>query len=538
MKKRTRPRPSRRKHETHVAPRSIPAATWRYLPLLVLVALSAFIAILRIHTYEEPFERDITSHAVIAHEMLAGHPLYSDLWDSKPPAIFVTYAIADALVGYGPSQVYFIGVVAAIITLVGAYWAGSAYGGRVGGLIAAAFWAVICNDLYLWANQPNIEAGMNACLVWAFALMVRADSNKLQLPRWLGIGALFALATLYKPVAITFPAVLGPFYLLVNLRDSQARKLALLHVCILLAVGAAAWGLTFAYFAVTGRFRIFYDTIFTYARYYAQSRGGNFFANILKGLTHKSFSLAMKSTPVLLVFTAAGIIFGLLKGSRRHWLLLLAFVLAAYLAVALPGRFYNHYYQLWLCPLVVGAGWAVATIGGKDKPKLTPLRYIAGVVGFVILLGFVLPQYKFPPDEWSARKQGPQYITVKEIATELDQLLKPDETLYVLGINPGFYFWPKRRPPTGVIWSPDMADNPLAEAHTKRALADLEREKPEIFVVNLLHAQVPPDHPVVKWAQANYMPLPGNPNRGTWYGRPFFRILIRRGGKLAARLGA
>ena len=95
------------------------SAGWRHLPLIVLVALAVLIAALRLHTYNEPFERDITSHAVIAHEMLAGRPLYSDLWDSKPPAIFVTYALADALVGYGPAEVYFIGVAAAVITLLG-----------------------------------------------------------------------------------------------------------------------------------------------------------------------------------------------------------------------------------------------------------------------------------------------------------------------------------------------------------------------------------------------------------------------------------
>jgi len=190
MKKRKRSRSPRPK--VHRDSTSISTVTsiskWRYLPLLILAGLSLVIAVMRLHTYNEPFERDITSHAVIAHEMLAGRQLYSDLWDSKPPAIFVTYAIADALVGYGPRSVYFLGVAAAVITLLGAYWAGSAYGGRAGGLWAAAFWAVICSDLRLWANQPNIEVGMNACLVWAFALMVRADTKKLQLRRWLGIG--------------------------------------------------------------------------------------------------------------------------------------------------------------------------------------------------------------------------------------------------------------------------------------------------------------------------------------------------------------
>ena len=517
-------------------------ANRRYMPLIILAVLSLFIAVLRVHTYNEPFERDITSHAVIAHELLAGRSLYSDLWDSKPPAIFVTYALGDLLAGYGPSQVYFIGVAAAIITLLGCYWAGSALGGVPGGLWTAAFWAVICNDLWLWANQPNIEVGMNACLVWAFALMIRADRKKLQWQRWLAIGGLFALASVYKQVAVIFAVFLSLLHLLTCLRDSRTRKLAFLQICIIVAAGAAVWAGVFAFFALTGRFATFYDTIFTYGRWYAKSRGGNLLANIVEGFRYKRlFPIHMKSMPVLIIFAVVGIIMGLWKGSRRNWLLLLGFALAAPFAIAITGRFYGHYYQLWLVPLVVGAGWAVSATGPKGNSTAALVRSAAGAVGLIILLCFVLPQHRLSADEWSATKIGPQFVVSRSVVKEVDALLEPGETLYVWGQNPEFYFWSGRRPPTGLIWSTDlMDDNPLAQKHTARALEDLKRELPEIFVVNQLQFKVPLDHPVIRWAlvEKRYVPLPGNPDRGVLYGRPFFRIFVRRGGRLAARLGA
>ncbi len=538
MKKRKSQR-SRKSKGVQIA---TPVINWRYLALFVLVGLSLCIVIMRLHTYNEPFERDITSHAVIAHELLSGRQLYSDLWDSKPPAIFVTYAAADVLVGYGPGAVYFIGVAAAIITMLGIYLAASTYGGIAAGLWAAAFWTFICSDMWLWANQPNIEVGMNACLVWAFALMVRANVRKLEVWRWLGVGGLFALATLYKPVAIVFAAFLTVFHLVMHLRDREARKLAFLQVCMVAAVGAAVWGAVFAYFAATGRFAVFYETIIKYSKYYAASRGGNFIKNIQKGFTFKRlFPITkvrpiMKNALVMLIFTAVGIMFGLWKSSRRRWLLLAGFVLAAPFAVALPGRFYLHYYQLWLGPLAIGAGCALATVGPQGKPITKLLRVTAGAIGLVILLISILPQYKLSADEWSARKISDQFVTSKKVVTKVDELLENGETLYVWGQNPEFYFWSKRRPPTGLIWSTDLMDNPLAEKHTARALEDLKRELPEIFVVNIAQFKRPPDHPVIAWVSKQYIRLPSyDPKRYTWLGRPFFLILIHKDGRLAAR---
>src|ERR1700720_2572279 len=111
------------------------------LPVAALLGLCALIFFLRLHTYEEPLERDVAIYAVIAHEMLGGKALYSDLWDHKPPAIYVTYAAAELIAGYGRDSIFLLNVAAAIATLLACYLAGSASGrGPVGGLVAAALW--------------------------------------------------------------------------------------------------------------------------------------------------------------------------------------------------------------------------------------------------------------------------------------------------------------------------------------------------------------------------------------------------------------
>ena len=499
------------------------------LHILILIALVTIICVMRLQTYDEPFERDIASHSVIGQELLHGRQLYSDLWDSKPPAIFITYAVFIFIFGMGPLAVYFLGITAAILTLMGVYRAGTKLTGKAGGLWVAAFWAFICSDLWLWANQPNIEVCINAALVWAFVLMLDAGTEKVQPLRWIAVGGLFAIATIYKPVAITFAAILTMVYFLTNLGSKRQAKISFLQVCITAATGAAIWGGVFAYFAATGRLSVFYEMVFAYGRYYTQSRGGSLWKNIAQGFgKEKLFYSAMKSVPVLAVLSIGGTLAGIFTRSRRNWFLLAGFLISAPLAVALPGRFYPHYYQLWLCPLVIGAGWAITAFGPKDKIGPAIIKNVVGIIAIIILLCGVLSQYKFTPDQWSANKYGPQFAITRTIAERIDEILEPNENLYVWGINPEIYFWAKRRPPTGMMWATDLIEGPLAEEHTKRVLEDMKKEKPKMVAINLAHIRPPRNHPVILWIIKNYQPLAPKSDWGILYNRPFFKILIRK----------
>src|SRR5437868_5255463 len=112
-----------------------------------LTALFALIFCLRLHTYNEPLERDITTYGVIAHEMLNGKTLYTQMWDHKPPGIHITYAAAELIAGYGRNSIFLMNLAAALATLIAVYLAGSAAGaGQFGSLTAAALWALISGD--------------------------------------------------------------------------------------------------------------------------------------------------------------------------------------------------------------------------------------------------------------------------------------------------------------------------------------------------------------------------------------------------------
>jgi 4-amino-4-deoxy-L-arabinose transferase-like glycosyltransferase len=481
------------------------------------LVLCALIALARLHTFNEPFERDITTYAVIAHEMLQGRPLYSDMWDLKPPAVFVTYALGEVLGGYGPTAIYLLGVGAALITLLALYRIGESFGGKRCGVLAGVLWAIVCNDLYLQANQPNTEVFINACLAWAFALFLPLRADRFHAKRILLLGAIFALASLYKQVTLAVWMLLAMAYLV---HQRSQWRMAARQVLAQFALIVAAWAAVVAYFTATGRWQDFYDTLFVIGKTYA----GNIGDNLLSGLqpAHLWPASLLFMLPLLALCLLGFLIVLRRREQRQPWLLLLAWLVATPVAVALPGQFNPHYYQLWLPPLVIGASWSFVAFQRCAFASRLHLAPVAGALLLLFLLGHELPQFRLSADEWSRRKyHGDFFIRERNLAHEIDALLEPDETFYEYGREAGFYFYTKRHPPCGVIAGPTY------NLFSSREIAQLEQAQPEMLIVCTGY---PIAGPVIDWLMPRYQIFPRNHERGK------FVLLARRGGKLEKRL--
>ena len=74
---------------------------------LALILFSLLIILSRIQAYDGLLGVDTVTYAIMGNELLEGRALYSDLWDHKPPAIHLTFAAAQAMVGFG-SQSFFL----------------------------------------------------------------------------------------------------------------------------------------------------------------------------------------------------------------------------------------------------------------------------------------------------------------------------------------------------------------------------------------------------------------------------------------------
>jgi hypothetical protein len=484
-------------------------------------------AVVRGHTYDEPLEMDAATYAVVARELRAGRHLYTDLWDHKPPAVHLTFAAAQAIADSGPSHVFLLGLATAWITLLGAYAAAAAIAGHGAGLLAAVFWAIVSADMGLQANQPNTEAFINSALVWAFALLVGAPIARLSTPRAAIVGALFATASLYKHVAVLPALALLMAHIIVGPRSSGERRRAVGQIAVALTVIIAAWSAVVLYFSATGRRADFWSAVVTFNQQYA----GSVWANLWEGVVFDRLlpPILFPISPLIVVMLLGLIGNGMNPRSRA---MLAAYAVSSACAVALPGHFYAHYYQLWLPVLSIGAAVGVVALNPPRMPASRWLRH-AGAAVALLLLAAQLPSLGETPEEWSRRKYGERLVRNAVTARAVNAVLLSGETFFEWGHEPELYYYSGRRPPAGEFRCEHLLHGPRQLERTARLLADLARERPELILVSLAW-QFPLDHPVPQWLLANY--LEADATTRTQLAARDYRVFIRRGGALAQRL--
>lgn len=481
------------------------------LIIALMLGLSALIAIDRTYAPKVPINVDPASYAVISHELLDGKQLYTDIWDHKPPAPFVTFAIAEIALGYSPQTLYVLNLIVSLVVLWGIFLAARyGPGGQTAGVIAAFFWAMASGSFGLEGRDPNTEPFINAFVVFAFCLIVANRKDGLMRLKSILVGALFLLASFYKPVVAANVVLITLAYAF--LADNRRR--AIYDTLTIGTVGISGWLLLFAYFHITERGDIFYKSIVVFNAHYS----GDIVTNILAPVFGQA-DLAIDVIRPLAVIAALGIAFTFLY-EKRLGILILVYAVSSWIALAAAGRFSVHYYQLWVPPLVIASAWGIGYF-------LISSRTFHKAVGCAICLlltatmsFYQLPFYRaiyaneFVP-ELAVLNAGDKTVRAIEL------LLRDDETFYLAGNTPNLYLLANRRPPAGVLFDNHLRENPLSEELAARVREQLERSRPELLVVEQNRPPAP------EWMMGQFEPTPiySDPQN--------YKMYARRGGRLA-----
>jgi 4-amino-4-deoxy-L-arabinose transferase-like glycosyltransferase len=133
-------------------------------------------------------------------------------------------------------------------------------------------------------KPPNTEVFINACLVWALALLVGMRASGGDRARVIAVGALLALGTLYKPVVAVCAAFLVGAHVAAPPGGAPGRRRALADGALIVAIGAVAWVVVVGYFALTRRLADFAGAVFTYNGFYTDT----LVWNLLQGLAPRN----------------------------------------------------------------------------------------------------------------------------------------------------------------------------------------------------------------------------------------------------------
>ena len=183
----------------------------------------------------------------------------------------------------------------------------------------------------------------------------------------------------------------------------------------------------------------------------------------------------------LMLLTIWGIGGGLAVDRRSQVLMLTGCLLGTFFAVSVPGKFFPHYYQLYLPFLAVGAGWGIVT-AAKTLQRWNVAPWIGGL-SLAVLLCHVLPDCRISGKNWS--RESMEIISLNSNAADRRSTSCLNRTnVFTSGESiPVSYYYSDRQPASGIFWADRLLFGPSKTWATQKVLADLEKTRPPLILI-------------------------------------------------------
>jgi hypothetical protein len=458
---------------------------WIGLALCALVIAAA----LPILTY--PLGRDQGEFAVIGRGLLDGKIPYVDLWNPKPPAVFLVYAAAIAAFGRTAEAVRAIDLIVIPPTLLAVAWIGRRALGAAGGWLAAALMALAYFNETFWTLSQNDGVVLLPMALAAVCTVKAVETGRLA---WAFTGGILSGVV----IGFKYPFALFPAALMVWLtahRDAPIRQQvrAAWRFIISFIVGMALTLLIGAlWLALLGALDDLIESARVTAGYTALT------LNIVDLSAALAVAVGYRWAHWGVVLALAGVgLIALIRhrdAQRDLWALILMWLAAGIGIMLAQGKAYDYHWLPMLPPLALLAAHGVTKLPvlgdfftksdldsrgesriitpsswvsrtGKRARALVQTVTIAGVIGVLSVLLWVraLPYLTGAEDRdtYFSRFQGGEFIA-DESARMVDFLRErvvPGDSLFIWGFRPEIYYLSGLNPAVRFIFNyPLVAD--------------------------------------------------------------------------------
>ena len=507
-----------------------PVYPWfpRQWALLLLALILACTAGARLKAIELPLERDEGEYAYGGQLLLQGVPPYQAAYNMKFPGIYAGYAAILAVFGETTRGVHLglLLVNAAAIVLV--YLLGTWLAGRLGGVVAAASYAVLSASPSVLGLAGHATHFLVVPALGGVALLLRSRERG-ELGTVFLAGMLFGLAVLMKQHAIFF-AIFG---IVDTLLISRAvRRLSWGRTLVrtgALLLGIVAPVVVMVLYLLHSRvFDLFWFWTVDYARLYAAQLSP---AEGWSSFLH-NFPVAIGPSVLLWLLAGVGLIVAWLQRDRGRALWVSGLALGSILATV-PGYWFRPHYFIVMLPIVAMlAGLAVASLGRfLSRGAVAPAWSLA--ICATIAAACLAPSIRDiadlivrSPFAMSRRLYGTDpFPEALEISRHITENTAPEARIVVLGSEPQIYFHSRRRSGTAHIYTYGLMElvrgpvevgaalpavwvpQPHARRMQDEMIHDLESGGPEYVVFAQVAtswlARPESDQHILEWARAH-----------------------------------
>ncbi|MGE0598949.1 MAG: ArnT family glycosyltransferase [Dehalococcoidia bacterium] len=414
------------------------------LQVLVIGLVCAIPALLLAPFYHEPMSRDEGAYATVAQGLLHGQLPYRDLFDHKPPLVYVWYAASFVVFGETDAAPRFAGALFLSATALLTFGiAKSLHGVRAGAFAGLAF--SFSTGIVLLTPGFNTETFMLPMLVGSLAAYMAAIRRGGQ--RWYALsGILGGLAVLTKSVAIWNLAFLGLICLFRCWQSDRNRGASYLPLAAMVGGAVASFLVVLAPFVLFGGAGEFIYANVSYNSLYARQEPAT---RVLLADIWGLVALANVAAP-LVALCVLGSVAGIRRRVPAFWLIA-GWSAASMLGALSTGHAFPHYYQallpgftLLVAPLAEGLP---VTTGRARVLCLACLGIVVllSVRTNVLLMESSSPSARMAVTEFS-QETADRALSNRAIGDYLAAQTDSGESIYNYGRESQIYFYASRRP--------------------------------------------------------------------------------------------
>jgi 4-amino-4-deoxy-L-arabinose transferase-like glycosyltransferase len=451
---------------------------------ILLVAVVALVAYVRLRLADLPLERDEGEYAYAGQLILKGIPPYELAYNMKFPGTYYAYAAIMAIFGQTAWGIRMGLLCVQLATMALVYVLGRRVAGATAATTGTAAFGLLAIDR--WSMGVFAHATHFVTLPAVAGLLVLHRGMSSGRPRsFVVAGVLMGVAIIMKQHAAAF-AVMAAGLAAWSARHSGWREQLRLSGLVVAGVAMSLATLV-AVLAAEGVLGRYWFWTYEYAAAYV-SQIPLWAADDMFWL---SWTYITQADAVLWYSGLAGLILLFVtRWETETRVVLLAWVAAAALAV-LPGFFFRQHYFIVLMPaagLLVGVAAAAAArlLGRALSPSAASLSALAL---FTVAAGVYVQRearYMFqmtPTEVMRSVYSVNPFLEAPEIARYIKNHSGPDDRIVVLGSEPEIFFYADRKSATGYIYTyPLMEDQPYAARMQDEFRREVEAARPLYLV--------------------------------------------------------